>query len=323
MLEKYHQLIQEAIDHLSWQQEPVNLYEPIAYILSQGGKRIRPHLALISAEMFGAKAEEALMPAIAFEMLHNFTLIHDDIMDKADLRRGKPTVYKKWNTNIAILSGDALFAKAFEQMKKYQGGNKDQLLQLLTTTTIEICEGQQFDIDFETMKNVSIDNYLNMIRLKTAVMLAACLKAGALVAGVNEKYQDLIYQYGLQIGLAFQIQDDWLDVYADVSQFGKNVGGDIAENKKTYMSLRAFEKVEGADRQLLEKYFSSVNFDKQEKYQAVKAIYDKYQVGADALALVENTFFRQAMQLLSQIDIPQDKKQPLIEWTNKLIGRNY
>lgn len=323
MLEKYHQLIQEAIDNLSWQQEPVNLYEPIAYILSQGGKRIRPHLALISAEMFGAKAEEALMPAIAFEMLHNFTLIHDDIMDKADLRRGKPTVYKKWNTNIAILSGDALFAKAFEQMMKYQGGNKDQLLQLLTTTTIEICEGQQFDIDFETMKNVSIDNYLNMIRLKTAVMLAACLKAGALVAGVNEKYQDLIYQYGLQIGLAFQIQDDWLDVYADVSQFGKNVGGDIAENKKTYMSLRAFEKVEGADRQLLEKYFSSLNFDKQVKYQAVKAIYDKYQVGTDALALVENTFFRQAMQLLSQIDIPQDKKQPLIEWTNKLIGRNY
>ena len=323
MLEKYHQLIQEAIDKLSWQQEPVNLYEPIAYILSQGGKRIRPHLALISAEMFGAKAEEAIIPAIAFEMLHNFTLIHDDIMDKADLRRGKPTVYKKWNTNIAILSGDALFAKAFEQMMKYQGGNKDQLLQLLTTTTIEICEGQQFDIDFETMKNVSIDNYLNMIRLKTAVMLAACLKAGALVAGVSEKYQDLIYQYGIQIGLAFQIQDDWLDVYADVSQFGKNVGGDITENKKTYMSLRAFEKVEGADRQLLEKYFSSVNFDKQEKYQAVKAIYDKYQVGADALALVENTFFRQAMQLLSQIDILQDKKQPLIEWTNKLIGRNY
>ena len=313
-------LISDFIERIDWAKKPRNLYDPIAYILSQGGKRIRPQLCLLAAELFGTQAEKALLPAVSFEMLHNFTLIHDDIMDKADLRRGKPTVYKKWNTDIAILSGDALYAKAFECMLQYKGGNMLILLELLTRTTIEICEGQQMDLDFETQQNVSITDYLEMIRLKTAVMLGACLQAGAAVAAADAQSQRAIYDFGIQIGLAFQIKDDLLDVYAQVDKFGKRNGGDIAENKKTFLSLKAFELAQGIDAQELKYYFSVLDFDREEKFNKVKAIYDKYQIGFLAEQLIE-TYYRAAFRSLDAIAIAPPRKQPLVDFVNTLIDR--
>ncbi len=318
----YSLLIEDTLKQQLWNMVPHHLYEPIGYILGQGGKRIRPHLCLMAADMCGGSAANAIAPALAFEKLHNFTLIHDDIMDKADIRRGLPTVYKKWNTNIAILSGDALFAKAIEQMMEYKGPNKEALLQLLLTTTVEICEGQQYDLDFETMQEVSIPAYIEMIRLKTAVMLAACLKAGALTANAAAATCDILYNYGIQIGLAFQIQDDYLDVYADVAKFGKKVGGDIADNKKTYMSLSAFQMAQGDDKCTLEHYFSISDCDRQEKYEAVKYIYDKYQVGNKAIELVQH-YYNVAMDMLRQLPVDNDKKQQLEQFSAALMGRDY
>lgn len=318
----YSLLIEERLKQQSWDHAPHHLYEPIAYILGQGGKRIRPHLCLMAADMCGGTAANAIAPALAFEKLHNFTLIHDDIMDKADIRRGLPTVYKKWNTNIAILSGDALFAKAIEQMMEYKGPNKEALLQLLLSTTVEICEGQQYDLDFETMQEVSIPAYIEMIRLKTAVMLAACLKAGALTANASATTCDILYNYGIQIGLAFQIQDDYLDVYADVAKFGKKVGGDIADNKKTYMSLSAFQMAQGDDKRILEHYFSTTDCERQEKYEAVKHIYDIYQVGNKAIELVQH-YYNVAMDMLRQLPVDNDKKQQLQQFSAALMGRDY
>ena len=321
-MDKNKTLIDNFLEQTNWNIPPANLYEPIGYILSQGGKRIRPHLCLLSAEMFGAEAETALLPAISFEMLHNFTLIHDDIMDKAELRRGKPTVYKKWNTDIAILSGDALYAKAFACMLQYGGENVLVLLSLLNKTAIEICEGQQMDLDFETMQNVEIEDYIEMIRLKTAVMLAGCLQAGAAVAEADKPSQACIYDFGIKIGLAFQIQDDLLDVYADVDKFGKRNGGDIAENKKTFLSLKAFELAQGADAEELKHYFSSVDFDAREKFNRVKAIYDKYQIRQLAEQLID-IYYKDAFASLDKIPVEQQRKQPLIDFVNNLINREF
>jgi geranylgeranyl diphosphate synthase type II len=315
-------IINQNIDSLNWAIEPNHLYEPISYILSQGGKRVRPQLCLFSAELFKGDLQQAIYPAVAFEMLHNFTLIHDDIMDNADLRRGKETVYKKWNTNIAILSGDTLFAKAYQYLLNYQGNHLRELVSLLTNTSIEVCEGQQYDLDFEQQNDITIDQYLGMTRLKTAVLLAACLKAGAIVSEASAKEQDLIYDFGIKIGLAFQIQDDLLDVYADVNKFGKNTGGDIAENKKTYMSLKAIELAQGEDLRQLQHYFSSINFEKQEKFNAVKAIYDKYRIKNHAQDLI-NQYYNNAFKSLEAINHPKETKQPLIDFVNQMVEREY
>lgn len=315
-------IINQNIDLLNWSREPNHLYKPIEYILSQGGKRVRPQLCLFSAELFQGSKQQAIYPAIAFEMLHNFTLIHDDIMDNADLRRGKETVYKKWNTNIAILSGDTLFAGAYQYLLNYQGNHLRELVSLLTNTSIKICEGQQYDLDFEQQNNITIDQYLGMTRLKTAVLLAACLKAGAIVSDASTQEQDLIYDFGIKIGLAFQIQDDLLDVYADVSKFGKNTGGDIAENKKTYMSLKAIELAQGEDLRQLQYYFSSIDIEKQEKFTAVKAIYDKYRIKNHARDLI-NQYYNDAFKSLDVINHPKETKQPLIDFVNQMVEREY
>ena len=315
-------IINQHIDTLDWSAEPQRLYQPIEYALSQGGKRIRPLLCLLATELFHGDKQLAIYPAIALEMLHNFTLIHDDIMDNADLRRGQETVYKKWNTNIAILSGDTLFAKAYQYLLLYNGNYLPELVALLTNTSIEICEGQQFDLDFEQQNDVFIDQYLSMTRLKTAVLLAACLKAGAIVSCASKQEQELIYDFGIKIGLAFQIQDDLLDVYADVSKFGKNTGGDIAENKKTYMSLKAIELAQGDDVLQLQHYFSSTDFNKEEKFMAVKAIYDKYQVKEHAQNLILQ-YYNEAFVALESIDKAQKDKQPLIDFINQMVNRDY
>ena len=249
LMEKIKQLQQDFADflaHTNLNGQPKELYEPISYTLLQSGKRLRPMLCLLANEMFDGDEQQALWPALALETFHNFTLIHDDIMDKAPLRRGKETVYQKWNADIAILSGDAMLAMAFQFALKPKKGA--ELAQQLGRVAIEICEGQQMDLNFETLGNVTIDEYLEMIRLKTAVLLATALQMGATVAGANEADIQHLYNFGIDMGMSFQLQDDILDLYSDVAVFGKRHGGDIADNKKTYLYLKALELASDKDR---------------------------------------------------------------------------
>lgn len=303
--------------------KPGNLYEPIYYTMSQGGKRLRPRLVMMSTEFFGGNEKAAFYPAAAFEMLHNFTLIHDDIMDDAPIRRGKPTVYRQWNSDIAILSGDALATLALQTMLETPTRPEIclALSRLLAQTSVEICEGQQEDLDFETANSVSIEQYLHMIRYKTAVMLAGCLKAGAILSETSPENQEAIYQYGIYIGLAFQLQDDLLDVYGDKNIFGKKIGGDIRENKKTYLYLRALEEASDEDKQELERLFSTNSMDDDKKFDAVKAIFDRIDIRAKTMDeinhLVENAF-----SFLNKIPIINSKKQTFIDLAIELSQRN-
>lgn len=302
--------------------EPCNLYDPITYILSQGGKRVRPNLVLLSAEMFGENAEKAFHVATAFEMLHNFTLIHDDIMDDAPIRRGQPTVYKQWNGNIAILAGDALAIMAMQELLKVPTDNATiiKISDLFAQTSLEICEGQQYDLDFERKENVSIEDYIKMIRLKTAVMLAGCLKSSAILAHASEQDQQAIYDFGINIGLAFQLQDDILDLYSDVEVFGKACGGDIRENKKTYLYLTALRDADAEQKKQLLHYFSSTDFDFEEKVSAVKAIYESLGVKRKT-ELAINQYVNQAKELLKSISVKEEKKQSLYQLADILAHR--
>lgn len=302
--------IEELFAKILEKRKPANLYQPILYTLSQGGKRLRPRLVLMATEAFDGDMEKAVYPAAAFEMLHNFTLIHDDIMDDAPIRRGKPTVYKQWNGNIAILSGDALANMALIEMldTPMEPENVVKLTKLFAQTSVEICEGQQYDLDFETCDHVSIDDYLYMIRFKTAVLLAACLKAGAMISNAPEEAQEFIYQFGISIGLAFQLKDDLLDVYGDKAVFGKKIGGDIRENKKTYLYLRALEDADEFSRNELLRLFSSTDFDEEEKFQAVSAIFNKLKIKEKTENKIEE-LVQQAFIELDKIQISDSKKK--------------
>ena len=272
--------LEEYFKKISLNREPANLYNPIHYTLSQGGKRLRPRLVMMSTRFFGGDESAAIHPAAAFEMMHNFTLIHDDIMDNAPIRRGQPTVYRQWNSNIAILSGDALATLALKEML-YTPTRPDTVIaltNLLAQTSIEICEGQQKDLDFETDDHVTIDKYIQMIRYKTAVMLAGCLKAGALLSQATPADCEAIYMYGIYLGLAFQLKDDLLDVYGDPAIFGKPIGGDIRENKKTYLYLRALQEANPHGKKQLLYYFSSTDFDEKEKFEAVTNVYQELDI---------------------------------------------
>lgn len=302
--------IEELFAKILEKRKPANLYQPILYTLSQGGKRLRPRLVLMATEAFDGDMEKAVYPAAAFEMLHNFTLIHDDIMDDAPIRRGKPTVYKQWNGNIAILSGDALANMALIEMldTPMEPENVVKLTKLFAQTSVEICEGQQYDLDFETCDHVSIDDYIYMIRFKTAVLLAACLKAGAMISNAPEEAQESIYQFGISIGLAFQLKDDLLDVYGDKAVFGKKIGGDIRENKKTYLYLRALEDADEFSRNELLRLFSSTDFDEEEKFQAVSAIFNKLKIKEKTENKIEELVQRAFIEL-DKIQIPDSKKK--------------
>ena len=302
--------IEELFAKILEKRKPANLYQPILYTLSQGGKRLRPRLVLMATEAFDGDMEKAVYPAAAFEMLHNFTLIHDDIMDDAPIRRGKPTVYKQWNGNIAILSGDALANMALIEMldTPMEPENVVKLTKLFAQTSVEICEGQQYDLDFETCDHVSIDDYLYMIRFKTAVLLAACLKAGAMISNAPEEAQESIYQFGISIGLAFQLKDDLLDVYGDKAVFGKKIGGDIRENKKTYLYLRALEDADEFSRNELLRLFSSTDFDEEEKFQAVSAIFNKLKIKEKTENKIEELVQRAFIEL-DKIQISDSKKK--------------
>ncbi len=299
--------------------QPKELYEPIAYTILQSGKRLRPMLCLLANEMFDGEEQEALWPALALETFHNFTLIHDDIMDKAPLRRGKETVYQKWNSDIAILSGDAMLAMAFQFALKPQKGA--ELAKQLGKVAIEICEGQQMDLNFETCGHVTIDEYLEMIRLKTAVLLATALQMGATVSGAKEADIQRLYDFGITIGMSFQLQDDILDLYSDVQVFGKKHGGDIADNKKTYLYLKALELASEKDRKRLEHLFTlRMDHDEEEKIEEVKAIYDHLNV-KEAVEQVMLDYDRKAFKALEAIDLPEERKIHLKTYAELLSGR--
>ena len=307
--------INNEILKLDWKREPYGLYEPIEYTLAAGGKRVRPQLAMIASQLFGGKDEDVLPAALALEVFHNFTLLHDDVMDKADVRRGRPTVHVKWNENTAILSGDQMLIEAYKLLSGVPADKLPKVLQLFNKMATEICEGQQYDVDFENQEQVTIDDYLKMIRLKTSVLLANALQTGAYIAGADEQAQESLYQFGINIGLAFQIQDDILDVWGDPKTFGKAVGGDISCNKKTFVYLEARRR-EG---ERLEEWYSQVLEDNTEKIAAVKEIFEQLGVRATCEKVVED-YTQKALSLLDLL--PQNAStEQLRLLANKLTTR--
>lgn len=321
-MEKIKQLQQDFTKFLAntnFNGQPKELYEPIAYTILQSGKRLRPMLCLLANDLFDGDEQQALWPALALETFHNFTLIHDDIMDKAPMRRGMPTVYQKWNADIAILSGDAMLAQAFQYALKPDKGA--ELARQLGKVAIEICEGQQMDLNFETLGNVTIPEYLEMIRLKTAVLLATALQMGATVAGAKETDIQHLYDFGINLGMSFQLQDDILDLYSDVAVFGKRHGGDIADNKKTYLYLKALELGSERDRKRLEQLFTlRMDHDEEEKIEEVQSIYDRLQV-REAVEQVMLDYDHKAFAALEVVDLPEERKTHLRTYAELLSGR--
>ena len=321
-MEKIKQLQQDFAEFLAQTDfggQPKELYEPIAYTILQSGKRLRPMLCLLANEMYEGDEQEALWPALALETFHNFTLIHDDIMDKAPLRRGMETVYQKWNADIAILSGDAMLAKAFQYALKPRKGA--ELAQQLSKVAIEICEGQQMDLNFETLGNVTIPEYLEMIRLKTAVLLATALQMGATAAGASATDIQHLNDFGINLGMSFQLQDDILDLYSDVKVFGKRHGGDIADNKKTYLYLKALELASERDRKRLQRLFTlRIDHDEEEKIEEVQSIYDRLHV-KEAVEEVMLGYDRKAFEALDAVSLPEEKKKHLRTYAEMLSGR--
>lgn len=319
--EKLAQQIDEAIVENKIDAEPKELYQPINYTLNMGGKRIRPTLALMATELFGKPAKEAMHLALAIEIFHNFTLVHDDIMDEAPLRRGKETVHKKWGRDIAILAGDVMMVKAYQFLAKEKGGKLSEMLQLFNQTAIEVCEGQQMDMNYEVKPDTTLSEYLKMIELKTAVLLAASLKLGALSAGANEEEANLLYDFGKNTGIAFQIQDDYLDVYADGKVFGKQIGGDILNNKKTYLLLRAIEEASPQQQEEIERILA-IQDRKKEKVNQMIAVYNHLnipQLTKDAM----QHHFDLALASIDRINQSKANKEALIDLARMLLKREH
>ena len=310
--------IEKAIAALDWKRDPYGLYEPIEYTLASGGKRLRPRLVLLAAEMFGGKEKEVLPAALAIEVFHNFTLLHDDVMDNAAVRRGRPTVHVRWNDNTAILSGDQMVIEAYKLLGNVPADRLPQTLRLFNKMATEICEGQQYDMEFERREQVSIEEYMQMIRLKTSVLLATALQIGAYIAGANAAQQKALYEYGINIGLAFQIQDDILDVYGDPKTFGKAIGGDICCNKKTYMLLTALQRADDETRAELEQWLQTQD-KTDEKIRAVTDIYTR----TGAREVCETVMQLHTHEALSQLDtLPQnDATEQLRKLAEKLAIR--
>lgn len=320
-VEKIQETINDYIDNQNYTGNPKELYEPIEYILRQGGKRMRPTLCLLSCDMFGGNIEDCLTPAVAAEIFHNFTLVHDDIMDQAPLRRGMETVYHKWNSDIALLSGDTMLIKAFQYVLKTNKLYRNEVLSELCKVAIEVCEGQQYDLNFETQDDVNLDSYLEMIRLKTAVLLASVLKIGAIVAQADEKNAQRIYDFGIDLGIAFQLQDDILDCYSDVNVFGKVTGSDIADNKKTYLYLKALELASEEDRMSLKELFAMPKGRDEKKIETVLNIYSKYDVKKVVSDLMKE-YYERSLHHLDSIEVPEERKQTLRAYAEYLYGRN-
>ena len=304
----------------NFNKEPANLYQPIDYILELGGKRLRPILTLMTADIFDVDYKLALPAAMAVEVFHNFSLVHDDIMDDAPLRRGKITVHEKWNVNTGILSGDAMLILAYQYFEKYQPKTFRKLAKLFSKTALEVCEGQQYDVDFETRNDVTIPEYLKMIEYKTAVLVAAAMKMGAIIAQTSKENSKLIYDFGLNLGLAFQLQDDYLDAFGDPETFGKQVGGDIIENKKTYLYLKALEFSTDEDMEILTKLFSVRAEDNSNKIKIVKELFNATGASAATQKAIQE-FTVKAFETLEKLDIPKDKKAMLKDFGENLMSR--
>lgn len=314
-------IVNQGLDSLPYERKPQSLYEPISYVLSLGGKRIRPVLMLLGYNLFKDHPEDILMTALGLETYHNYTLLHDDLMDNADLRRGHMTVHKKWDANTAILSGDSMLVLAYQRVAQCDAALLPQVLSLFTETALEIGEGQQYDMDFETRNDVTEDEYIEMIRLKTSVLLACALKIGAILGGASDSDADLLYQFGEKIGLAFQLQDDLLDVYGDPAVFGKAIGGDITSNKKTYMLINAVNRANDAQRAELMRWIGARQFDRGEKVAAVTRLYDE--IGIRQLCEEKiNFYFEQGKQLLEQVSVTSGRKEPLRAYMDELLHRN-
>mgnify|MGYP003499712118 CR=1 FL=1 len=312
--------INEYISSLDYNHEPHELYNPIDYVLEVGGKRVRPLLMLMSYNLFKDDIESILPQAAAIEMYHNHTLLHDDLMDKADLRRNRPTVHKKWDENSAILSGDTMLILAYKYMCECDNIVLDKVVSLFTNTAIEICQGQQWDIQFEKMDNVTIDQYIEMIRLKTAVLLSAALKIGAIKAGATDKDADYLYNFGINIGLAFQLQDDYLDVYGDSKTFGKSIGGDIISNKKTFMLLSALNNGNEEQKSEILRWISMAEFDPKEKIKAITKIYNEQNIDKFCFKLIDS-YFEKGLKYLDSVDVQESKKSELRDFVMKMMRR--
>lgn len=317
-LEKYTALIEKELELIDFPSSPSNLYDPLRYFLKIGGKRMRPILTLLGAEAFGIEKDKALNSALAIEVFHNFSLIHDDIMDDAPLRRGQETVHEKWNNNIAILSGDVLLVKAYQLIAKNDPQSLPEILDIFNRTAVEVCEGQQMDMDFESRDNVSIEEYIEMIRLKTSVLLGCALETGAIVAGASKNDSKLIYEFGQQIGIAFQIQDDILDLYADPEKFGKQVGGDVICNKKTLLLLKAFEIAN--ENQTAQLNALLAEQDLVLKVKAVRELFDDLGIREICKGIM-NDHYEKAKTAINQISISEESKKPLLELAAYLMER--
>lgn len=316
----YQEFFLAYLEKQTIDKEPKNLYEPIEYILGLGGKRMRPTLTLMAAEVFDGDYKDALPAAAAVEVFHNFSLVHDDIMDDAPLRRGKETVHEKWNINTGILSGDAMLILSYQYFEKYEPAVFKDLVKLFSKTAIEVCEGQQWDVDFETRKDVTIPEYLKMIEYKTAVLVAAAMKMGAIIAKTSEENANLIYEFGLNLGLAFQLQDDYLDAFGDPETFGKQVGGDIIENKKTYLYLKALEFSSPEKALELKKLFSLQLEDNTEKIETTKTIFNESGASKVTQEAIEKYTFK-AFDTLEKMNIELSKKKMLKAFGENLMGR--
>ncbi|MDD6553206.1 MAG: polyprenyl synthetase family protein [Prevotellaceae bacterium] len=314
--------VNEFLDHLPYDRKPASLYEPIRYVLSMGGKRIRPTLMLLAYNLYHDDPEKILMQAVALETYHNYTLLHDDLMDNADMRRGHVTVHKKWDANTAILSGDSMLVLAYERMAQCDAQHLAPVLHLFTETALEIGEGQQYDMEFETRTDVTEAEYIEMIRLKTSVLLACSLKIGAILADAPEEDQQNLYTFGEKIGLAFQLQDDYLDVYGDPKVFGKKIGGDITSNKKTYMLINAYNKAEGAQLEELDRWLHAKEFDRDEKVAAVTRLYNE--LGIDRMAQDKIAYyFEESKKYLAAVRLPEARKAELAKYAEKMMKRKY
>ncbi len=315
-------LVNDYLVQLPYDRRPASLYEPIRYVLSMGGKRIRPVLMLLSYNLFKEDLETILMPACALETYHNYTLLHDDLMDNADLRRGHETVHKKWNANTAILSGDSMLVLAYQRMQQCSSDKMAEVLALFTETALEIGEGQEYDMAFEHRDDVSEEEYIEMIRLKTSVLLACALKIGAILAGASKEDADNLYRFGEQIGLAFQLQDDFLDVYGDTRVFGKAIGGDITSNKKTFMLINALNHANEEQRRQLESWIGATEFDRDEKVAAVTRLYNE--IGIDRMAQDKIAYyFEQSRKYLQAVSVDESRKAELAAYAQRMMNRQY
>lgn len=313
--------IDKELSNVLKQEQPETLFEPPRYVISLGGKRIRPILTLIAVDLFGKDVDVAVNAALGIEIFHNFSLLHDDLMDNADLRRGNLTVHKKWNSNTAILSGDAMVIESYKYIAKVSGQYLQKILEIFSNTAMDICIGQQLDIDFEQRTDVSEAEYIEMILKKTAVLIGSSLKIGAVIADAKETDSDALYQFGINLGLAFQLKDDLLDVYGDVKTFGKNIGGDIINNKKTFLLIKALKDSNQIQQKTLEYWLNLKEFNPEEKIESVKKIYDELNLKVITENLIEK-FYLASLDCLSTVNVTNESKKELLELSEKLITRN-